>query len=226
MPCRQNNTECKTTDRITGRASVRGHAENVERDNAVMRQHIVDLEQQIRGLGVEPKALPAFLPPPSATAEEWTHGERANQAHQGQDTGSHWARTEESTVYGSPQASRGGADIYLGVSPYTGGLSAVKGMSMSLFGAKFDIGEFITPETDERVKLMSGASSLDSIFDMSRSGEKPVAELPKTLEECLSYAHWYCIAFNAYFPILHRPHFLQLVSSPYREAVSALTMAR
>jgi hypothetical protein len=78
---------------------------------------------------------------------------------------------------------------------------------MSLFGVRFDLGEFVTNQTDERVKLMSRESTIDA----ARTSGSPFAHLPDKLEECLSYAHWYCVAFNAYFPILHRPHFIQLV---------------
>jgi len=190
---------------------VRGHAENLERDNVVMRQHIADLERQIKELGIEPKPLPAYLPSP-AQSEEWS---RSNDVSRGQNTKeptSPSTRSENSAAFVPTFTSSGGADLYLGVSPWDGkGLSEVKGMSMSLFGVKFDIGEYITAETDERVKLMSGESSLDSIFAIARSGKKLIAELPKTLEECLNYAHWYFIAFNAYFPVLHRPAFLDMV---------------
>ena len=45
-PCIQNNTECKTTDRITGRATSRGHTENLEHENTTMKMYIVELQQQ------------------------------------------------------------------------------------------------------------------------------------------------------------------------------------
>lgn len=178
-----------------------------------MRQHIADLERQIKELGLEPKPLPPYLPSP-VESEGWRRGSEASRGHDVNEQTSPPSRSVNSAACVPPSfTSSGGADLYLGVSPWNGkGLSEVKGMSMSLFGVKFDIGEYITSETDERVKLMSGESSLDSIFAIARSGKKPIAELPKTLEECLNYAHWYFMAFNAYFPVLHRPAFLDMVS--------------
>jgi len=191
---------------------VRGHAENLERDNVVMRQHIADLERQIKELGIEPKPLPPYLSSP-VSSEDWRRNSEASRGQDFKEQTSPSLRSENSAAFVPPSfTSSGAADLYLGVSPWDGkGLSEVKGMSMSLFGVKFDIGEYITSETDERVKLMSGESSLDSIFAIARSGKKLIAELPKTLEECLNYAQWYCIAFNAYFPILHRPAFFDMV---------------
>lgn len=84
---------------------------------------------------------------------------------------------------------------------------------MSLFGVEFDIGEFITEATSERVKLMSLESTLDAMFLIARSGQKPKADLPATYEECKGYVNWYLIAINAYYPILHAPAFNSLVSS-------------
>jgi len=178
-----------------------------------MRQHIADLERQIKEMGIEPKPLPPYLPSP-VSSNDWRRDSEATRGHDSKEQTSPSLRSENSAACVPPSfTSSGAADLYLGVSPWDGkGLSEVKGMSMSLFGVKFDIGEYITSETDERVKLMSGESSLDSIFAIARSGKKLVAELPKTLEECLNYAQWYFMAFNAYFPVLHRPAFLDMVS--------------
>jgi hypothetical protein len=174
----------------------------------IMRQHISNLEQQIRELGVQPKTQPQDLPPPVLPEEQVR---RDSRARSGQDPASQWAQGEEGDDVALQEPTHSGADIYLGVSPRDAGLSVPKGMLMSLFGVRFDIGEYVTDLTDERVKLMSRERTIDLIHIAARTGERPVAYLPDKLEECLSYAHWYCVAFNAYFPILHRPHFIQLV---------------
>lgn len=173
-----------------------------------MRQHISNLEQQIRELGAEPKPQPKHLPPPASPE---TLARRNSHTRMGQDQASRWAEGVEADGLALQEPSHSGTDIYLGVSPRDGGLSVAKGMSMSLFGAMFDIGDFVTDQTDERVKLMSRKTAADLIYAAARSEERSPPHLPDKIEECLSYAHWYCVAFNAYFPIVHRPHFIQLV---------------
>jgi len=55
-PCLQNNTECRTTDRITGRATSRGYVEGLEQQNRDMEARIRDLETMMvqQGLDVKP----------------------------------------------------------------------------------------------------------------------------------------------------------------------------
>lgn len=62
-PCLQNNTECRTTDRITGRATSRGHTESIEAENNGLKAQIADLRQQLEEHGIEARA-PAILPNP------------------------------------------------------------------------------------------------------------------------------------------------------------------
>jgi len=186
----------------------------MERDNAVMRQHILELEEQLRHLGVEPKTLPAFAPPASTSSPAgYAVTNATSRAQQNQDENSQWKQSPIDSARATTDSPRAQADTYLGVSPYSEGLSAVKGMSMSLFGVEFDIGEFITESTSERVKMMSLESTLDAMFLIARSGQKPKADLPATYEECKGYVNWYLIAINAYYPILHAPAFNSLVSS-------------
>jgi len=184
----------------------------MERDNAVMRQHILELQEQLRHLGVEPKPLPASVPaantsPPKICANTQHPG----RLRQNQDEEPPCKQSPSDRARATTDSPRASADTYLGVSPYSEGLSAVKGMSMSLFGVEFDIGEFITESTSERVKMMSLESTLDAMFLIARSGQKPKADLPATYEECKGYANWYLIAINAYYPILHGPAFIGLV---------------
>ena len=70
-PCEQNRTQCCTTDRITGKATVRGHAEAMETENTYLRNHLADLQAQLKDMGVEPRPPPTYanMPwPPIAPA--------------------------------------------------------------------------------------------------------------------------------------------------------------
>ena len=51
-PCLQNNTECFTTDRITGRATSRGYTEELEQQVRDLQHRNRELEQRLRALDV------------------------------------------------------------------------------------------------------------------------------------------------------------------------------
>lgn len=68
----QNNMECRTTDRITGRATSRGHTENLETENNTLKQYVAELRLQLQENGIDarqPPALPPpYMPPPNLQA--------------------------------------------------------------------------------------------------------------------------------------------------------------
>ncbi|KAF2644415.1 hypothetical protein P280DRAFT_465752 [Massarina eburnea CBS 473.64] len=80
-PCAQNRTPCKTTDRITGRATTRGHAEAMEGENAYLRAQVAELQAQLKDLGVEPRppsllglATPSTPWTSASAGSEWGGG--------------------------------------------------------------------------------------------------------------------------------------------------------
>ena len=68
------NSECRITDRITGRTSPRGHTESLEQGNATLQKHLVALERQLREAGFTPHRRPCWLPVSrrSMTGTAWT----------------------------------------------------------------------------------------------------------------------------------------------------------
>ena len=59
-PCLQNNTECRTTDRITGRATSRGYVEGLEQQNRDLQHRLHELEQRLNQAGLDTKPMNAY----------------------------------------------------------------------------------------------------------------------------------------------------------------------
>lgn len=187
----------------------------MERDNAILRQHIAELQEQLRNVGVEPKPLQEYAPPLSTSrVERYSVEQHPSPSHLRQEEDTYAKQTSNDSAIATTNSPRTQVDTDIAFSPHIEGISAVKGLSMSLFGVEFNIGEFMTESTSERVRMMSSLeSTLDAMFLVARSGEKPKADLPATYEECKSYAEWYLIAINGSYSTLHGPTFMSLVSA-------------
>ncbi|KAF2093612.1 hypothetical protein NA57DRAFT_20991, partial [Rhizodiscina lignyota] len=212
-PCRQNNSECRTIDRITGRATTRGHSDKLEDEIRILRQKVNEYGQQLRDFGVEvqPIEFPApYAPPPpqswNASATPWAETIQA---------GPHPGPTFNSTVSSLLQALpafRSGApgDNYLGVSSASSYLSTITGTSLQFFGMKIDVADFAPNDTDD---ITSPASY--EFFVSAVLGRLPVPQqempLPNTEAEMGVYADWYFRTLSPYTPILHKPTFMYMV---------------
>ncbi|KAF7191185.1 Transcriptional activator protein acu-15 [Pseudocercospora fuligena] len=217
-PCLQNNTECKTTDRITGRATSRGHTEHIENENAQLKMYMVELQQQLREAGVEPKQPP---PAPAYMAG----GNQAAYWQQAQSWGNMYSGSSTtSSVQGrdrsSPQSSllpdfRAGCigDNYLGVSSENNWLSPIEGTSLALFGTKIDLAEFMPSDSDPTASAMSYRTFLGHAF-RSEYPQRP--DLP-AYEQCKVYADWYFRSIQQFIPLLHKPDFMNLLDKIHHQ---------
>jgi hypothetical protein len=102
-------------------------------------------------------------------------------------------------------------DNYLGVSSGNSWLSPIEGTSLSLFGATLDLAEFI-PE-DQVDSGTSYQNFLDKAFVEKQKNAPP---LPPW-EQGKVYAEWYFRSIQPMLPILHKPHFMQLLHRVYHE---------
>lgn len=59
--CMKSNVDCKTTDLNSGRSIPRGHTKQIEDENTALRHYVLELQQQLREMSVEPKAAPDDL---------------------------------------------------------------------------------------------------------------------------------------------------------------------
>lgn len=216
-PCEQNRSPCRTTDRITGRATVRGHAEAMESENSYLRNHIADLQAQLRELGVEPRAPPAYTAPQPPSHPWSSHAADNNHS---------WPevvrKTSESPLPGyAPAGStlksefqplpqfkyHSIGDNYLGVAAGDSLLSHIKGTSLSVFGTEIDITDHMASEAEYEDSPMS-YSTLVKIALGGQSVKNPGLPPYETLKE---YAIWYLRSLNPYTMLLHKPAFMDLV---------------
>ena len=204
LPCLQSNTECVTTDRVTQRANVRGHVEHVEQDNAVLKHHLVELQQQLKDNGIEPKPPPQFIPLQPLHQQQWS---QKGWKPDGREKGSNEANLFAQPTVGFNNCN---GNNYRGVLSANSYLSHIKGTSLSVFGMEVDLADYIS---DEAEAPMSYAAMMTSITNARPSMTPPEkAKLPESLAECQSLAKTYLVALNPWMPALHRPDFLELVS--------------
>ncbi|CAK1357813.1 unnamed protein product [Cercospora beticola] len=214
-PCIQNNTECKTTDRITGRATSRGHTENLEHENTTMKMYIVELQQQLRDGGLEPKAAPSAQ---NSYGQYWSQQAEWTGSYSGQNalSVSPQIRNERQTPQGSllPDFRSGCiGDNYLGVSSENSWLSPIEGTSLALFGTKIDLAEFMPADSDPAFSAMSYRTFLSHAFGRHQVFRP---ELP-AYEQCKVYAEWYFRSIGQFIPVLHKPDFIALLYKIHHE---------
>ncbi|KAK3725997.1 hypothetical protein LTR37_000145 [Vermiconidia calcicola] len=221
-PCLQNNTECKTTDRITGRPIARGHTETLETENTNLKMYMVELQQQLREHGVEPKQqAPSVQSSYIPTASVWMQGGQQQQGSWGDLSSSGLLPAAPQTERHNSQGSllpefRPGCigDNYLGVASGSDMLSPIEGTQLSLFGMKIDLAEFLPPETDPDSDPMSYRTFLLHTFRKSKKVLRPA--LPG-YETCRALADYYFKSVQNFVPIVHKPDFFHLLYRIHHE---------
>jgi hypothetical protein len=211
-PCLQNNSECKTTDRITGRAISRGHTENLENENTNLKMYIIELQAQLRQNGQEPgpppAAQPGYAPLTSPYGTGWDnapHGAygQASPSERHNSTGSLLPEFRAGCI----------GDNYLGVASENNWLSPIEGTSLALFGAKIDLAEFTAPESNSDTSAMSYQTFLAHAFGHSPA-KRP--DLPP-YDNCKVFVEWYFRSVQGFTPILHKPDFMDMLYRIYHE---------
>ncbi|KAH7121124.1 hypothetical protein B0J11DRAFT_57616 [Dendryphion nanum] len=237
-PCAQNRTPCKTTDRITGKATTRGHAEVLEGENAFLRAQIVELQNQVREMGQEPRALPSFNPYTSPTsswpavnmagdAQGWADPSMRHTSSPPPPAGYVPANGMDATDYRPlPQFKTGSlGDNYLGVSSADSLLSHIKGTSLSVFGTEVDITDFVQNEDYD-----NSVMSYNHFLKVALNEDRDIEHVPfPAYQSLVDYATWYLRSLNPYTMLLHRPTFMELIwrigNEPHFEPSPAETVS-
>ncbi|KAF1955125.1 hypothetical protein CC80DRAFT_493449 [Byssothecium circinans] len=230
-PCAQNRTPCKTTDRITGRATTRGHAEAMEGENAYLRAQIADLQAQLKEMGVEPRATPYdnIAPPPHTS--QWAN------TNAGNDWGEESQRRESISPMPSyapasglennrplPQFKHASfGDNYLGVSSADSLLSNIKGTSLSVFGHEIDITDFIDDDQYEN-STMSYNHFIRIAMNEQLVDPVPLPEYHELSEYCKIYLR----SLNPYVMLVDKRELMNLVwcigNDPHFKPTAAQTV--
>ncbi|KAL6714100.1 hypothetical protein ACLMJK_008594 [Lecanora helva] len=239
-PCMQNQSECKTTDRITGKATVRGYVQSLERqlDELHQRQH--RLESRLAALGEDVGAID-YTDPSTAPLVQW-HEEQASSSRQTWDnTGqacqnphqkgvptdvktthrSHESAPEEHPAKLPDFRSGLAGNNYLGVSTGNNLLSSITGTSMTVLGMDIDLADYMSADVDEPDPSLNGAQPVYNksyrAFVQTAFGISPKltqVELPPKIE-AMNYAHVYFRIVNPYLPLVHEPSMLATLARIY-----------
>ncbi|KAL3425283.1 hypothetical protein PVAG01_02074 [Phlyctema vagabunda] len=228
-PCNQVKTECRTTDRISGRATQRGYVENLEKQNVSLTQQVRELEQRLQQMGVDVK------PEKGHHGSEVSQYDYSNSSSSPSRPGNTWSPTRQSlppaaatTIQVAEDenrilpAFRAGCtgDNYLGVSPGNSALSFIKGTALSILGMEIDIADFDSIDMDEPrpsslhqpLYNKSYQAFLQSALNINPRMES--IELPPRREGS-EYAQWYFRAIAPFMPLLHKPSFMRLLDRMY-----------
>lgn len=226
-PCLQNQTECRTTDRITGRAAPRGYVEGLENQNTQLQNKVAELERLLLQTGVDYKPSSGFHDSNGNMSNGASYTFQSSNA-----AAPAWQNPTSSYSTASSTTSRDGhairsqpilktgfsGDHFLGVSTGYSHLSSIKGTALSILGMEIDIADFSSEDVDEPDPSMfhaqlynkSHQAFIQSTLNVNQRIEK--LDLPPR-EEGLTYAEWYFRVINPYLPILHKPTFMKLVSN-------------
>ncbi|KAI9759906.1 MAG: hypothetical protein M4579_002031 [Chaenotheca gracillima] len=237
-PCLQNNTECRTTDRITGRATSRGYVEGLEQRANDMESRVRELEARLLSMGADVKPMEYGSDTNAAPMLDWSSaGQTAGPQFWGnpgpsnnnamapyESPGASTPRTQETNIFRALPIFRTGCngDNYLGVSSGNSHLSSIKGTALSVLGMEIDIADFQSSDMDEpspslfqsEIYNKSYQSYLQSAFNVNPKIEK--VDLPPK-NEGLTYAQWYFRVLAPYVPVLHKPSFMILLTRIYDE---------
>lgn len=218
--CEQNRTPCRTTDRITGRATTRGHAEAMEAENTHLRAHIADLQAQLKEIGVEPRAPPAYNNTLHAPSHPWTSAGPAPDTQAWLDpqhrpcasplpgyapAASPLDQGEHATLPHFKHGSIG--DNYLGVASGDSLLSHIRGTSLSIFGTQVDLTDFMSDNDEYEQSVMS----YTTFVQITMGGQKVEPAILPPYNALREYAGWYLRSLNPYTMLHHKPVFMQLI---------------
>lgn len=238
-PCMQNNSECKTTDRITGKATVRGYIQSLELRIEELENHNRELQGRLMSLGEAVKPSNGYTDSTTAPLLQWQENQRSGSRQtwdsdgQRRDTAGAHGPSNRIVPNGSssetssdehprlPEFRAGLAgNNYLGLSTGNSLLSSIRGTAMNVLGMEIDLADYMSADLDEPDSSNPGARPVYNksyrAFVQTAFGTSPKlskVELPPR-SEGLNYAELYFRVTNCYLPILHKPSFLAMVSPP------------
>lgn len=233
--CLQNRSECKTTDRISGIATVRGYVQCLERQLDELQHRNHELEARLVSLGHEVKPRTDYQDNMTIPLQQWHKGQASGsgQEWQGDSLVPDKPVRGSNNYNGNPGKEqppsiggvrlpdfRGGlaGNNYLGVSTGNSLLSSIRGTSMSVLGMEIDLADYMSPDVDEPDPSIASNQPIYNksyrAFVQTAFGTSPKlrqVELPPR-SEGMTYADVYFRAVSPYVPIVHKPSFMAIVS--------------
>ncbi|KAL8675188.1 MAG: hypothetical protein Q9168_000441 [Polycauliona sp. 1 TL-2023] len=238
-PCMQNQSSCKTTDRITGRATVRGYVQSVERRLQELETHCHELEDQLIAHGIDVKPTRPYndypdtlRPPPHKNGHgpfpgsDWYSDAHSSSNGSGYPSANIVPSRRLSRCDGSvsrlPDFRNGlTGENYLGVSSANSLVSSIRGTSLNVLGMEINLADYMHADLDEPNPCDDENQPLYNksyyAFILTAFSAKPKPEevgLPSR-EEAMMCVGWFFKVVNVYLPVLHRPSFMKLINRMY-----------
>lgn len=128
-------------------------------------------------------------------------------------------KTQSNAPISRPVLDQRPADVHLGVGIDQSRSSSIKGTTLSILGSTIDVGSFDGPDMDEPAAGAQDRSPLynKSVRAMMQSAcgvNPPVHVEYPPRADAFTYVEWYFLISYPFLPILHKPSFMDLVSSP------------
>ncbi|KAF1966710.1 hypothetical protein BU23DRAFT_584266 [Bimuria novae-zelandiae CBS 107.79] len=215
-PCAQNRTPCKTTDRITGRATTRGQVEAMESENSFLRAHIAGLQAQLREMGIEPRAASSYSSfPGSSATPPWpstnSSKSQGSPPTRGESTSPATGYTPASSALENsrplPQFKHQSfGDNYLGVSSADSLLSNISGTSLSVFGHEIDITDFVDDKDYDDSYM-----SYTDVMEVALNHTQPEHVSLPPYQTLKDYCSWFFRSMHPYLMILDKPTTMKLI---------------
>ena len=234
-PCMQNQSPCRTTDRMTGIANERGHVKRLEQRIRELDSHIRGLEGRLTSLGADVKP---FVMDPDQSANPLLQWNKAQEQGNRQEweadgyissvNGNEITYTPSQKDASTSPSSEGtnrlpefrdglAGDNYLGVSSGNSYISSIRGTAMNVLGAEIDLADYMSADMDEPDSSTFGTeyplnkSYRAFVQTAYNSGPKPgKVQLPPE-KEGRTYAEWFFRVVLPYLPMLHKPSFFATV---------------
>jgi len=230
-PCTQNQSPCKTTDRMTGIANERGHVKRLEQRIRELQIHIRGLEGRLMSMGEDVKPL-TIEDDSIAGLQQWNQPQEQEQGPpptwESVNASAEHFLPSQNTTPGSdgvlnrlPQFRHGlSGDNYLGVSSGNSFISSIRGTAMNVLGAEIDLADYMSADLDE-----PHPSTFGSDYQLNKSyhafvqtaysaNPKPAKVQLPPRDDGMTYSQWYFRMINPYMPFIHKPSFLAMVRTP------------
>jgi hypothetical protein len=211
MSCLENDTACRTTDRLTGRATSRGYVEGLEQQNRDLWERIKELDKGLLrgGFDAQRSNVNSYHAPSSDGHAITSRAPAVTQTGDGllQDQGLFYA------LPGCRSSCCRDPDL---VFPLNSPNIAVKGTAFSVLGMEIDITDFNSLDMDEPDPSVYHPLLYNKSFQAFQQTVMNInptihnLDLPSRTEGIL-YAEWYSRNINAYLPVLHKPTLFETV---------------
>ena len=214
---------------MTGIANERGHVKRLEHRIRELEDHIRGLEGRLMSLGEDVKPLNLDHHPTTALLQSNESPEQEpplalesmNTYVEPYSLSQRTSPDSDDTSNRLPQFRHGlSGDNYLGVSSGNSFISSIRGTALNVLGVEIDLANYMSADMDE-----PDPSTFGSEYPFNKSyhafvqtaygsnPKPPKVPLPPR-NEGMTYAQWYFRIQSPFFPFLHRPTFLLMVSAP------------